>query len=169
VLEGEDRDRDIVPTLFEVHYQRNEAEDALAQLSGTLKEIKDAKDEMARENMRTESLETGKSLIDSIVRAIVSGILYLYKDEEYENEKEVRILKGSDINAKRLRLDTDAEHVPPHLYVETKAFLFDSEQSQIIIGPKVKEKTAVYLNLQKRLACNNLLKTQVKISEMKYR
>gem|GEM_PF-1109155 len=172
VLEGEDRDRDVVPTLYEVYYQGSQAEDALARLAGTLKKIKAAKDEMATENrggLSPESLETGKGLIDSTVRAIVSGILYLYKDKAYENEKEVRILKGSDINAKRLRFDTDAEHVPVHLYVETKAFLFDSEHSQIIIGPKVKEKTAVDLNLQKRLACNNLLKTQVKISEIKYR
>jgi hypothetical protein len=109
-------------------------------------------------------------LIDSLVRAIVSGILYLYKDEEYENEREARILMGLDINAKRLKLDTDAERKPPqHVYVETKAFLFEKKYSQIIIGPKVAEKAAVYLNIQKRLACNNLLKTEIKMSEIKYR
>lgn len=160
---------DVVPTLYEVRYQDDEVEDALARLAGPLRKIKDAKEEMVRQNtgrLSGELLTVGKGLIDSTVRAIVSGILYLYKDKEYENEKEVRIINGSDIKAKRLRLD---ERDPAHLYVETTPFLFDCELSQIIIGPKVKEKSAVYLNLQKRLVCNNLLRTQVNMSEIKYR
>lgn len=172
VLEGEDRDQDVVPTLYEVYYKRKQAEDALARLAGTLRKIKKAKDDMAKEKrggLSPESLETGKGLIDSTVRTIVSGILYLYKDEDYENEKEVRMLKGSSINAERSRLDTEDEHAPARLYLETRAFLFDSENSHIIIGPRVKEKTAVHLNLQKRLASNNLRKTQVKVSEIQYR
>jgi len=159
----------VVPTLYEVRYQDDEVEKALARLSGALKKIKTARDEMVKANNRKlppDLVLDGKGLIDGIVRAIVSGILYLYKDREYENEKEVRIINGSDVKAKRLKLD---ERDPGRLYVETNPFLFDSDQSQIIIGPKVKNKSAIYLNLQKRLACNNLLKTQVKISEIKYR
>jgi phosphotransferase system IIB component len=97
-------------------------------------------------------------------------VLYLYKDKEYENEREARILMGFDINAKRLKLETAAERkAPQHVYVETKGFLFEKDHSQIIIGPKVAEKAAVYLNIQKRLACNNLSKTEIKISEITYR
>jgi hypothetical protein len=123
---------------------------------------------MLKDNARLpeEVLSVGTDQIDSVVRSIVSGILYLYKDKEYENEKEVRIINGSDIKAKRLRLD---ERDPGRLYVETTPFLFNCEHSQIIIGPKVKEKSAAYLNLQKRLACNSLFGTEIRISEIKYR
>jgi len=159
---------DVMPTLYEVRYQDDEAEHALARLAGTLKKIKVAKEQilMGKARLPEEALRVGKDQIDSIVRSIVSGILYLYKDKEYENEKEVRIINGSDIKAKRLKID---ERDPGRLYVETTPFLFDCEHSQIVIGPKVKEKSAVYLNLQKRLACNSLFGTQVRISGIKYR
>jgi TPR repeat protein len=163
---------DIQPTLYKVHYTKEEAENTLTRLAEILKEIKAAKDIIIKdhEHVLSESdLKAGKDLIDSIVRSIVSGIMYLYKDDEYENEKEARILMGFDITAKCLKLEVNKEHDPPHVYVETKAFLFESEQSEIIIGPKVERKTAAYLNLQKRLAINNMLQTQVRMSEIKYR
>lgn len=160
-----------VPKLYEVYYTKEKAERALSRLAESLMDIKEARDAIVdASRVSSESKSDGKELIDSLVRAIVSGVLYLYKDEEYENEREARILMGFDINAKRLKLETAAERkAPQHVYVETKGFLFEKEHSQIIIGPKVAEKAAVYLNIQKRLACNNLLKTEIKMSEITYR
>jgi TPR repeat protein len=160
-----------VPNLYEVYYTEDKAEEALSSLAGSLINIKEARDAMIKASrIPSKSKCSGKELINSLVRAIVSGVLYLYKDKEYENEREARILMGFDINAKRLKLETAAERkAPQHVYVETKGFLFEKDHSQIIIGPKVAEKAAVYLNIQKRLACNNLSKTEIKISEITYR
>jgi len=160
-----------VPKLYEVYYTKEQAEEALSSLAESLKKLKKARDAMVKASRVSSKLKSsGKDLINSLVRAIVSGVLYLYKDEEYANEREARILMGFDINAKRLKLETSSERKPPqHVYVETKGFLFEKDHSQIIIGPKVAEKAAVYLNIQKRLACNNLLKTEIKISEITYR
>jgi len=148
-----------LPALYQIRYRQDEAEKALQTLRPILKVLKEIKEKEKNPKI-TE-------LIDSLVRIVISDILYLYKNEEYASEEEARMIVAHNIADKVLKLD---DNQPPRIYVETDAFLFRDEGTRIIIGPKVGDKVAAELNLKYRLARHGLLKTtSVEWSEVKYR
>ena len=156
---GEEKVAKIPVTLYKIHYEKDKFKDAVVRLGSALRKIKRIKgkySQLARRLQGEEAETKVARLIDQTVRAIVSDILFLYKHEEYKNEGEARVLAVFDISANVVRLD---EQVPPRVYVETEPFLFESAGSQIIIGPRVREKMAALLNLQYRLARNGLDRT----------
>lgn len=145
--------------LYRIRYQTDEAEKTLETLSPILKSLKKMKQTITNSKV----LET----VDSLVRIVISDILYLYKNGEYASEEEARMIVARNIADNRLKLD---DRQPPHIYVETDAFLFQDEGTRIIIGPKVTDKVAAELNLKYRLARHDLLKTTaVEWSQVKYR
>lgn len=151
--------RSQTPALYRIRYQTDEAEKTLATLKPRLEAIKNIKNAVNNPKV-TE-------MIDSLVRIVISDILYLYKNEEYASEEEARMIVARNIADQTLKLD---DRQPPRVYVETDAFLFQDEGTRIIIGPKVADKVAAELNLKYRLARHGLLKTTtVEWSQVKYR
>lgn len=147
------------PALYRIRYQTDEAEKTLATLKPRLEAIKNIKNTVNNPKV-TE-------MINSLVRIVISDILYLYKNEEYASEEEARMIVAHNIANKALKLDNQN---PPRVYVETDAFLFRDEGTRIIIGPKVTDKVAAELNLKYRLARHSLLKTTaIKWSKIEYR
>ena len=158
----EEPNRQVPMTLYRVAYGEENVQDALDQLSPHLGELCKMRDKLAR------GRQNGKIIIDKInltVRALLSDILYLYKNVEYENEKEVRMLAPYAISAQAVSAD---EQTPAQLYVETRPFLF-SPESKIIIGPKVKNAEAVRLALRHRLDRNGHTAVYVECSRIAYR
>lgn len=151
--------RSQTPALYRIRYQTDEAEKTLATLKPGLGAIKKIK--------KTVNNSVVEEMVDSLVRIVISDILYLYKNEEYASEEEARMIVARNIADQTLKLD---DRQPPRVYVETEAFLFQDEGTRIIIGPKVADKVAAELNLKYRLARHGLLKTAaVKWSQVKYR
>ncbi|MHB1956695.1 MAG: tetratricopeptide repeat protein, partial [Sulfobacillus sp.] len=98
--------------------------------------------------------------------ALLSDILFLYKNQEYKNEQEARLVFAASIGHPMLELDDQA---PGKLFVKTDNFLFKHANSRIIIGPRVREKKAVELNLKFRLTKHGFSTTKVEQSQIFYR
>jgi TPR repeat protein len=140
-------------TLYLIRYSEAEVRSTLNELKGYLNKIR-----TRRSKLR------GPKALDRTVRLIVSHILYLYKNEQYQSEREARLISDFDISFKHLNLDQNRS--PSRIFVESPDFLF-KEGSRIIIGPRVQEKPVVELDLKYRLARNGLLNnTRVLRSEL---
>jgi TPR repeat protein len=133
-------------TLYSIRYKATQVRKTLERIEPILKRIETQK----------KTFGEKEDFIDRIVRLIVSHILYLYKNDHYETEQEARMLADFDIRADFLRLD---ERKPPRVFMESQDFLFRKKGSQIIIGPRVSDKTVIELNLKYRLSRNDLLDT----------
>jgi TPR repeat protein len=141
------------PTLYDVRYTEYDVNDTLSKLNSGLDIIKKKKKDM------DDSIQA----LDRTVRLIISHILYLYKNEIYETEREARMLGEFDIKFEGLKLDSSKK--PSRIYVPALESLLQ-EGSHIIIGPTVSEQTFAELDLKYRLARNGLDK--VKISRSKH-
>ncbi|WP_323971086.1 DUF2971 domain-containing protein [Aeromonas hydrophila] len=95
-------------------------------------------------------------------------ILYLFKDEEYASEKEVRAIKIYPLKHKAVRRD---ERIPRRLYCELSGcHLFTEPNSKVIIGPKVDDSNAMIWDARHLLTLHGYDKTvAVKRSDVKYR
>ena len=69
--------------------------------------------------------------VDKIVALILDQIRYLFKDQSYAYERELRLIKYSESPL----LDNDS-WIVPQLYVEVEKPL---EYEQVILGPKVEQ------------------------------
>ena len=134
-------------TLYRVTYGEDEVAHALDQLDQHLEDVCAMRDKLTKSGHNAEIIS---DKINLTTRAIVSDILYLYKNTEYKNEDEVRMLAPYAISAKAVNAD---ERTPAQLYVKTRPFLF-SPGSKIIIGPRIKNAEAVRLALRHRLDRN---------------
>lgn len=143
--------------LYRVKYQDDEISAAIEDLQGPLQGI-------ARFMETVE--ESQQNAIRKCVIVLMSDILYLYKNEEYRNEEEFRLVFAATIGHSMLELD---EQNPGRLFMRTDGFLFRQPGSQIIIGPRVKEKRAVELNLKFRLNRHGFKDTRVMQSKVAYR
>ena len=83
---------------------------------------------------------------------ILSELMYLYKEEDYEAEREVRAVEARLLGSVDLHQHPGDSASFSRLYLETAAVLFKSEGSKIIIGPKVQKKDAVMLDIRHQLA-----------------
>lgn len=95
-------------------------------------------------------------------------ILYLFKDEEYASEKEVRAIKIHPLKHTAVRRD---ERTPRRLYCElSSCHLFTERNSQIIIGPKVDDSNAMIWDARHLLTLHGYDENvTVKRSDVKYR
>ena len=149
-------------TLYRVLYEEQDIIKTIGRIKPHLTSIRDNRERIAssREHKRTLSEH-----INLTVRAILSDILYLYKNEEYKRENEVRMLAPCAITAPSVNAD---EQNPAKLFVKSKPFLF-KPGSRIILGPRVKEPDAVRLELRHRLDRNGHLDVEVTFSPIPYR
>lgn len=133
-------------SLYSVLYQTDEVKDTLIVLAKDLLPIQTLADSL--------DSETGRKL-RSVAVAVISDLLYLYKDNQYSDEKELRAVEARALG------DTDIKEFRPEgkpysrLYLETDAMLFREPGSEIIIGPKVPDAAAMKIDLQHKLACQN--------------
>jgi TPR repeat protein len=131
-------------TLYAIRYADEDVKKTLNKLKRRLDKIIEKK----------RRLRGSTEVLNRTVRLIVSHILYLYKNEQYRVENEVRLIGDFDIRAEYLNLDLREK--PSRVFVESPDFLF-SDGSRIIIGPKVQNQTVVELDLKYRLARHDLL------------
>lgn len=92
-------------------------------------------------------------------------IRYLFKNPQYQIEKEFRYLTFHKINSPSVKGD---ERDIPHLYVETPPDLF-RKGTDIIIGPKAEDKIALKLDIEYRLKRYGFNDIKVSISKAKYK
>ncbi len=148
-----------INNLYLVDYSDEKKHKALDYLENTLSEI----------TSLIEGVDNcdNKEKINSLVRDILSPLLYLFKNKEYETEKELRLISAHDLSDKNLRLD---ERKIPRIYMPTKPFLFETPGTEIIIGPKANDPIATKLDLEFRLKRHGFDKNvKVKFSEVRYR
>ena len=147
-------------TLYKVLYDDKSAKDALTDLSAPLKSL-------SRLIKRLGSIAEEK--LRPIAAAIVSELLYLYKDKDYENEKEVRAVQARTFGDSELKQHTLPGNPFAKLYVETRSVLFQHLGSAIIVGPKVENASATIIDIQHRLARHKWSVCEVKQSKVPYR
>lgn len=92
-------------------------------------------------------------------------IRYLYKNPQYQPEKEFRYLALHKIESEQVKLD---EREIPHLYIETHPNLF-GKGIEIIIGPKAEKEIDIKLDIEYRLKRYGFNDVKVSISKVKYR
>ena len=101
------------------------------------------------------------------IYAIMLEVLYLFKDEQYENEKEVRSIRCLTLNNQNLMID---QRQPGHIYCESPAFLFTEKNSKIALGPKVQEPHKHIWEIRYLLQKRGLLEnTVIEKSKVEYR
>lgn len=150
----------IPPILYAIKYDNSDIIRTLTMLSAPLARIDSI--------IKTISSAPLKSEIKKCVAEILLELLFLYKDDQYENEREVRAISVHSILDSRVKSDV---RVPGRLYVETNPFLFETE-TKITIGPKVspKDTNPAIWNLRWRLGKYKYPgKTTIEKSKVQYR
>ncbi|MGB0895636.1 MAG: DUF2971 domain-containing protein [Parashewanella sp.] len=141
--------------LYNVSYQGDDKKEKLAILLSALTPLYRLTNEFA-DKIQTEIKKT--------IFYMLGEVVYLFKDEQYSSEKEVRMFQ-------RLSLDEvfiDESEIGK-LYKPTGPILFTDIGAEIMIGPKVHNPRAVELSLRKRLQINGFRNTKVTHSQVKYR
>lgn len=132
--------------LYRILYRNDEVEEALTKLSVTLKPV------LKIANSLGGDLGTR---VRSVAIAVISELLYLYKDTQYAAEREVRATEARTLGDPEVKQYKPRNKQYSKLFLETGALLFREPDSAIIIGPKVDEPDAVMIDLQHRLARQN--------------
>lgn len=101
--------------------------------------------------IHADVLEDARRLREVAI-AVLGDLMYLYKDAQYADEKEVRAIEARTLGDPEIKTFRPADKSYERLYLETGAFLFREAGSKVIIGPKVDEADSVELDLRHRLA-----------------
>ena len=150
--------RTVAPVLYRIEYDPAVAAEVLQGMQPHLEAIQAFK----------ELLKSGGGIVDALVRILVSEILYLFKPDAYQGEREARLIAAFDIASDCVQRDETTD--PGRLYVETEPFLLNTPGSRILIGPAVKDRAATYLDLRYRLAKSRWSgSTRVSYSSIEYR
>lgn len=145
------------PALYCIKYSDAEVYETLLALAPRLTKL---------ENLKKRLPEKLKKATSECAAAILLELLYLYKDEQYSTENEVRALRVLKITDPSVKSD---ERTPGRLYIETQPFLFTTP-SRIVVGPKVSQKQPALWQLRWRLNKNKLAANcQVHPSRVQYR
>ena len=102
--------------------------------------------------------EERSTIIKNIIINILDQVRFLFKDKNYEHEKEVRIVKFESNG--RVHFTEDSEDlVIPHVYINFKRDLIADE---VILGPKVTNSVEIanYLFYTKKV--NKVTKSHIK-------
>ncbi|MGH8279906.1 MAG: tetratricopeptide repeat protein [Gammaproteobacteria bacterium] len=146
------------PVLYRVEYDPAAAAAAVEAMRPHLEAIQAFKG----------SLKRGGDTVDALVRVLLGEILYLFKPEAYKCEREARVIVSCDIASDYVRCDVAQQ--PARMYVETEPFLFTATDSLILIGPAVRERSALYLSLRYGLAKSRwAASTRMRYSSVEYR
>lgn len=126
-----------------VRYDDEHVRQTLSELATAMKPLKDVIGSSA-------SLDARR--LRQVAIAVLGDLMYLYKDTQYADEKEVRAIEARTLGDPEIRAFRPGEKSYEKLYLETGALLFREAGSKIIIGPKVDEADSVELDLRHRLA-----------------
>lgn len=138
------------------------------QVWETLGELAEALEPLKRIIPRAGSKHAKR--IREVAIAVMSDLLYLYKDAQYADEKEVRAIEARTLGDPEIKTFRPGDKSYDKLFLETGALLFREAGSKVIIGPKVDEADSVELNLRHRLAQKGWgTSCSVARSEAKYR
>ena len=117
--------------LYKIHYR--------GKSDGELKEgLKILRDqlEIIRGFIEKVQGEETKSALQRLARELLDSIRFLFKDNHYSEEKEVRVIQlhyGEKNESSESKIKVDVENIPPRFYVEApENFRF----SEVILGPR---------------------------------
>ena len=134
-------------TLNKVLYTNEDVEATLTSLEPSLAAL--------NKWIESNKVDVGVAVVNSLRAAavtILSELMYLYKEQDYKDESEVRVVEARPLGATDLQPHPGDSASFSRLYLETVAVLFYSKGSKIIIGPKVQNKDAVMLDIRHQLA-----------------
>ena len=132
-------------TLNKVLYTNKDVEATLTSLKPSLAAL----DEWLKSNKVDGAAEDS---LRSAAVTILSELMYLYKEQDYKDEREVRVVEARPPGSPDLQQHPGDSASFSRLFLETAAVLFNPKGSSIIIGPKVQNKDAVMLNIRHQLA-----------------
>ncbi|WP_155270352.1 DUF2971 domain-containing protein, partial [Aeromonas hydrophila] len=109
-----------------------------------------------------------KSIASKHITEALLHILYLFKDESYASEKEVRAIEIHYLDSAKVLRD---ERSPRRLYCELPGCsLFTKAKTQVIIGPKAEDANAMIWDIRHLLTQHKYSwNVSVKRSDVKYR
>ncbi|MFD2177767.1 DUF2971 domain-containing protein [Veronia pacifica] len=142
-------------SLYKVQYSEKAKKKAVKKIAIALNKL--------RRHIPTDNEELKRECHIAIYY-MLNEVMYLYKDEQYSSENEVRLFTRKELHEAQL----DESDIGK-LFTTTGPILFTGPDSEIVIGPKVKDKRAVELSLKKRLLENGHHHTKVRHSEIDYR
>ena len=148
-------------TLNKVLYKDSDVKEALELLAPSLHDL--------NEKLKTIGNSDIANPMRSTTVMILSELMYLYKERDYEDEREVRVVEARLLGASDLKQHAGDSTSFSKLYVETAAVLFKSKGSAIIIGPKVQKASAVMLDIRHQLATMEWNHCEVRHSLRPYR
>jgi hypothetical protein len=99
--------------------------------------------------LEASSPETA-SKVREIGKMIINELLYLYKNKNYRAEREVRAVEAHFLGDPNLKRHCGADGVSK-LFIESPALLFQTPESRVIVGPKVKNSITLMLDIRHRL------------------
>ncbi|PTP24743.1 DUF2971 domain-containing protein, partial [Vibrio splendidus] len=141
--------------LYNVQYKQEDKQEKLIELLTALKPLHEISVTLS-EKVQAEIKKT--------IFYMLGEVVYLFKDEQYSSEREVRMFQRLSLN----EVCIDESDVGK-LYKPTGPILFTGDDSEIIIGPKVEKPRVAELSLRKRLQLSGFYKTKVSHSKVKYR
>lgn len=147
--------------LHAVRYDDKQVRETLGELAEALEPLKKIITRAGSEHARR---------IREVAIAVMGDLLYLYKDAQYADEKEVRAIEARTLGDPEIKTFRPSDKSYEKLFLETGALLFREAGSKVIIGPKVDEADSVELDLRHRLAQKGWgVSCSVERSEAKYR
>ncbi|MEZ8639069.1 DUF2971 domain-containing protein [Vibrio splendidus] len=152
---NQDEEKPHLYKLYNVQYKASEKQEKLEELLSALKPL--------HEIAATLSEEV-QAEIKKTIFYMLGEVVYLFKDEQYSSEREVRMFQRLSLN----EVCIDESEVGK-LYKPTGPILFTGEDSEIIIGPKVEKPRVAELSLRKRLEVSGFHQTNVTHSKVQYR
>ncbi|MHB9955562.1 DUF2971 domain-containing protein [Vibrio campbellii] len=141
--------------LYNVRYDDIDKDETLRNLLTALKPLHETVIKLPE----AVAIEVKKTLF-----YMMGEVVYLFKDEQYSSEKEVRMFQRLSLD----EVDIDESDIGK-LYTTTSPILFTDEGSEIMIGPKVENRRLVELSLLKRLQVNGYHNTKITHSKVMYR
>ena len=149
-------------TLNKVLYTNDDVEATLTSLKPSL---------AALDKWITKKVKDGpvKDSLRSAAVTILSELMYLYKEQHYEDESEVRAVEARPPGSSDLQQHPSDSASFSRLYLETDAALFSSKYSKIIIGPKVQNRDTVMLNIRHQLVTMAWDQCKIEHSLLPYR
>ena len=148
-------------TLNQVLYKDSDVEATLSSLEPSLaaldKRLRSINDVAVEDSLRSATV------------TILSELMYLYKEHDYQDEREVRAVEARPLGSLDVQQHAGDRTSFSRLYLETAAVLFKSKGSSIIIGPKVQKADAVMLDIRHQLATMEWNQCKVEHSLRPYR
>lgn len=143
--------------LYEISYDCEKIRSKIVKKFNELKQAIDENGDLENQNL--------KQYLFRFFATACDEIRYLYKNPQYQVEKEFRYLAFLPMESQFVKMD---EREIPHLYVETEPILF-RKGTNIIIGPKAEKPIDIKLDIECRLKKYGFDDVNVSLSKAKYK